>query len=539
MANLSEEERRILEQARQIQDRLEAERLEAGEIELESEKRRRKREEQRRQQQRYQSEAEKERRRQQEIIRRRRQMEMNQRIQSTGQVTSGNRDTQNQPQYGGYRVNPVENSYCSPNTQRVGGMETSLKGNGSHQIPGQTLDLGKRDTIQDMEIKSNKNREYWDAAKKEVAAGEETTKRMARSTSSAGVRSIPQGKTDKKRVTHTEQQPKRRRPEEQTIQRKKKKKHKWMKKVIAVIAIVCMVLAIFFAGAYFIVRAIVSKTNYQPYETDYVRAADVMHDPDVMNILLIGSDERGSVDTARSDAMIVLSINQNTKKIVMTSILRDSYVEIPGYGKQRINHAYQMGGEALLIQTIEQNFKIGIDYYASVDFFSFMEIVDCVGGVEITVEAEEVQWVNAYVAELNNILGDPEGDQYIDGPGTRTLTGKQALAYSRIRYVGTDFARTERQRTVLNAVIEKSKNANPIQLFRIINIVLPDVSTNMDDHAMTMTLFRSLSYLNYEIVENRIPMDGTWWNEDAGGQEVLGMDFAANIAGLQNTIYGE
>ena len=302
---------------------------------------------------------------------------------------------------------------------------------------------------------------------------------------------------------------------------------------------ICMILALLFAGAYFIVRAIVSRTNYQPYETEYVRAADVMHDSDVMNVLLIGSDERGSVDTARSDAMIVLSVNENTKKIVMTSILRDSYVNIPGYGMQRINHSYQMGGPALLIQTIEENFKIGIDYYASVDFFAFMDIIDCVDGVEITVTDEEVQWVNAYVADLNSILGDPEGDGYISGAGTLTMTGKQALAYSRIRYVGTDFARTERQRTVLNAVIDKLKSANPIQLFRVVNTVLPDVDTDMDDHAMTMTLFKAITYLGYDIEQFRVPMDGTWWNEDAGGQEVLGMDFAANIAGLQNTIYGE
>ena len=272
---------------------------------------------------------------------------------------------------------------------------------------------------------------------------------------------------------------------------------------------------------------------------DYVDIIANISWDDVMNVLLIGSDERGSVDTARSDAMIVLSVNENTKKIVMTSILRDSYVNIPGYGMQRINHSYQMGGPALLIQTIEENFKIGIDYYASVDFFAFMDIIDCVDGVEITVTDEEVQWVNAYVADLNSILGDPEGDGYISGAGTLTMTGKQALAYSRIRYVGTDFARTERQRTVLNAVIDKLKSANPIQLFRVVNTVLPDVDTDMDDHAMTMTLFKAITYLGYDIEQFRVPMDGTWWNEDAGGQEVLGMDFAANIAGLQNTIYGE
>ena len=520
MANLSEEERKILEQARQIQDRLEAERLEAGEIDLESENRKRKRreeqrrEEQRREQQRLQNEMEMEKRRQQEL-KRRRQAEQNQRRQAM--------EKNMQTSDGVYRQS-------SPTPNQTG----------SEQVPGQTIDLGKMNSVS-QENAHMHNQEYWEAAKREVAAGDEQRKRMTREAAAMyRPRTAASARNDRRNAAQMERPMTRRRVDDaSSTSRKKKKKHKAMKRVITILITICIVIGILFGGAYFIVRAIVSKTNYQPYETEYVRADDVMHDPDVLNVLLIGSDERGSVDTARSDAMIVLSINEKTKKIVMTSILRDCYVEIPGYGMQRINHSYQMGGEALLIQTIEQNFKIGIDYYASVDFFSFMEIIDCVDGVDITVEEEEVQWVNAYVAELNNILGDPEGDQYISGAGPMTLTGKQALAYSRIRYVGTDFARTERQRTVLNALIEKLKKANPIQVFRVVNTVLPDVSTNMDDHAMTMTLFHALSYLNYDIEEFRVPMDGTWWNEDANGQEVLGMDFAANIAGLQNTIYGE
>lgn len=488
MANLSEEERKILEQAREIQDRLEAERLEAGEIELDSEKKRRKkREERKREEQMRQSQMEAERRRQQEA--RRRQAEMNQRRQSMGQ-----------------------------NPQNPGSHRPPQPGNG--------------------QIQPSSNKEYWEAAKKEVASSREQGVKAVGNMPPNRARPLTQNGQENRKPVRAQAQ-RRRIEDAPAVPKRKKQNESYAKKIAVVLLTIGVILAILFGGAYFIVRALVSKTNYQPYETDYERAADVMHDPDVMNVLLIGSDERGSVDTARSDAMIVLSVNENTKKIVMTSILRDSYVDIPGYGKQRINHSYQMGGPALLIQTIEQNFKIGIDYYASVDFFSFMDIIDCVDGVEITVTEEEVQWVNAYVADLNSILGDPEGDQYISGAGTLTMTGKQALAYSRIRYVGTDFARTERQRTVLNALIEKLKSANPIQLFRVVNTVLPDVDTDMDDHAMTMTLFKAVTYLGYDVEQFRVPMDGTWWNEDADGQEVLGMDFAANIAGLQNTIYGK
>ena len=478
MPNLSEEERKILQQARKIQDRLEAERLEAGEIDLESEGKRKKRQEELKQE---------------EL--RKRQMEIRRRQQEAH--------------------------------RQAAARQAAQEGDGS--ASQRTSRSGKEE-----------NSDYWKAAKREVAGSEEAV-RMGRPRAAAPrsgrTASAADAAARERRAPRTVSSPQTRRREEQ-IPRKRKKKSA-AGKAIKIIMTIVILLAVLFGGAYFIVRAIVSRTNFQPYETSYERAGDVMSDPDVTNILLIGSDERESVDTARSDAMIVLSINETLHEITMTSILRDSYVTIPGYGQQRINHAYQMGGEALLIQTIEENFKLGIDYYASVDFFSFMDIIDCVGGVEIAVQPEEVEWINAYVAELNNILGSPEGDQYISSAGTMTLSGKQALAYSRIRYVGTDFARTERQRTVLNALIGKLKSANPVQLFRVVNTVLPDVNTDINDHAMTMMLFKAVFYLGYDVQEFRVPMDGTWWNEDANGQEVLGIDFAANIAGLKSTIYGE
>lgn len=316
---------------------------------------------------------------------------------------------------------------------------------------------------------------------------------------------------------------------------KKKKKHPFLKLVLAL----CILLLIAGAAAYGAVRYYVSKMDYQPYSTDYIRGSDVYQEKGVHNILLIGTDERRAGDTERSDTMILLSINPGTKKIIMTSILRDSYVEIPGYGKSRLNAAYQRGGAALLAQTIEQNFKVGIDYYAKVDFYSFVDIVDAVGGVMIDVDEGEMNYVNGYLNEINALLGAPAGDSYLTAPGIQLLNGKQALSYARIRYIGTDFQRTQRQREILQGVMANAKQANPKTLLTLLDTVLPQIKTDIPEHEMTTLIFKSLFYLSYDMEENRIPMDGTWWNEDVNGQEVLGIDFEANIQGIRQMIYGQ
>ncbi len=314
---------------------------------------------------------------------------------------------------------------------------------------------------------------------------------------------------------------------------KKKKKHIF-RKLIFVLSILILILG---GTAYGIVRYYVSKMNYQPYSTDYVRGGDVYGEKDVINILLIGTDERHSGDTERSDTMILLSINPHSKKLIMTSILRDSYAEIPGRGKSRLNAAYQWGGAALLAQTIEQNFKVAIDYYAKADFYSFVDMVDAVGGVMIDVDEGEMQYVNGYLNEINALLGAPQGDGCITAAGMQQLNGKQALSYARIRYIGTDFQRTQRQREILQGIMAKAKQASPKVILTLLDTVLPQIATDIPEHEMTMLISKSIFYLGYDMVENRIPMDGTWWNEDVNGQEVLGMDFEANIQGMRQIIY--
>lgn len=324
---------------------------------------------------------------------------------------------------------------------------------------------------------------------------------------------------------------------EENAPKKKKKRHPF-RAILIILLVLCLLLAGLFAAVY----VFVGRTDYRPYEP--IAEEESYNLPEknrkgVRNILLIGTDARDPNVESRSDVIIVVSICPLQRKIYMTSILRDSYVEIPGYGQNRINHAYQMGGARLLVQTIEQNFGIRIDQYAQVDFYSFVEIIDAIGGVEIDITDEEVHYVNAYLSEINQLMGIPAEDSFLTAGGRYMLNGRQALAFSRIRYIGTDFQRTARQRMVLEAAVSKLKHSDPKTLMNAANTGLTSITTDISDLSMTLLIFRSVFLLNYELVSTRIPYDGLWWNDlTPNGQEVLGIDFPSTIAQFRTMIYG-
>jgi len=191
---------------------------------------------------------------------------------------------------------------------------------------------------------------------------------------------------------------------------------------------------------------------------------DIINSKNIFNILLIGTDNREINGRGRSDSMIICSINKDTKEIYLTSILRDCYLSIPGYGNNRINASYAYGGTQLLIDTIKENFKINIDRYVKVDFFSFMKIVDCIGGIDIELSSDEIKVLNDYLWDKQ------AGDKITTGAGIYHLNGNQTLAYSRNRYTGhSDFARTNRQRKVLMAIKDKTKDLSIIELNSLFN----------------------------------------------------------------------
>lgn len=263
----------------------------------------------------------------------------------------------------------------------------------------------------------------------------------------------------------------------------------------------------------------------------------MMQDKDVFNILLVGSDSRESKDRGRSDAIMILSINKNDEKIILTSFLRDIFVDIPGKKSNRLNVAYSAGGPSLLIKTIENNFRIKIDKYASVDFFAFIDIVDAIGGVNISVTEDELPILNDYVNDINLLLEEDYDKDILKTHGNHMLNGKQALGYCRIRYVGTDFARTGRQRAVLEQIFYKVKNSNISKLNDLLNTLLPKITTNLDEGEIISYLLNLKKYLGYDISQWSVPMSGTYKNVRIRKMAVLDIDFKKNIEEIRNRIY--
>ena len=249
---------------------------------------------------------------------------------------------------------------------------------------------------------------------------------------------------------------------------------------------------------------------------------------DIINIMLIGQDRREGEGRARSDTMILLTINKNTKSVTMTSFLRDLYVEIPGYGSNRLNASYAFGGMELLGKTMEHNFGIYVDGNVEVDFSQFAKIVDLVGGVNITLRSDEAWLINS---ELGTSL--TEGKQH--------LNGNQALSYARIRMLDADgdFSRTQRQRTLINAIVQQVKDNGIVKLLGIVEDVLPMVTTDMSNTEIlgyATALLPMITGVN--ITNQRIPADGAYSYASVNGMSVLKADMEVNRQILRETLGG-
>ncbi len=261
-------------------------------------------------------------------------------------------------------------------------------------------------------------------------------------------------------------------------------------------------------------------------------ATELKFSEDVLNVLLIGTDARTGDYRGRSDSMILVSINQKTEEIVMTSIMRDTYVSIPGKNKNRINAAYAYGGADLLIQTVEANFGVRIDKFVQVDFTSFVDVVEAVGGVEIELNERELNYLNG-VYSASDPLVNVGGNKYL-------LNGNQALTYSRIRYIGNaDFERTQRQRRVLEEIISSAKELSIIELSDSLDIILPFLTTDFTKGELLSLILDSVEYFGYERIQHRVPADHTFWNIRLDGRAMLGIDFEENREILIEMIYGE
>lgn len=341
--------------------------------------------------------------------------------------------------------------------------------------------------------------------------------------------------SNKKDIVKEEVSEKKSAKERKAEKEKRKKKHRFLKFLLV---IVCLVLLLG-AGFYYLVGKVYSKMNYEEIPS---LTTEEMSEDGVTNILLIGNDSRNNSDDGRSDAMILLSVSSKTDTITITSLLRDMYVEIPGREEwNRLNAAYSYGGAELLMETVEANFDIEVNRYVRVNFEAFANLVDAVGGIELELTAEEIAYVNGYLVEYNELLGRPQGTDNMDtsASGVVHLNGPQALAYTRNRYLGMDFGRTERQRKVLTAIMQKAPSALLTNGRELMNQLLPNLSTNLTQKECFDLCLMAGKLLTHEIVSDSIPQQGTYKNATIRGMSVLEVDFEANIEYLKKKLYGE
>ena len=249
----------------------------------------------------------------------------------------------------------------------------------------------------------------------------------------------------------------------------------------------------------------------------------------VINILLVGQDGREEVEGSRSDSMMLVSVNKDTHKVKIDSLMRDMYVSIPGYEDNRINASYSLGGIDLLEKTVEQNFQVKIDGNVQIDFESFKTIIDKVDGVDIELSQAEADYLNTAYWQNGWTLA----------AGVQTLNGEQALAYSRIRQVGnSDFERTERQRNVLMTVFRKVKGQGKVKMLSLAKDIYPMLDTDIGIGDMLSLGLTAISLDEGNIETYRLPVDGGYENQTIRDMQVLVPDLEKNRAYLKELLFG-
>lgn len=254
------------------------------------------------------------------------------------------------------------------------------------------------------------------------------------------------------------------------------------------------------------------------------------------NIVLFGVDSRENELTknTRSDSIIIACINKKNHEVKLVSFYRDTLVYIPDHGYTKLNHAYAYGGPKLAIETINRNFDMNITDFITINFSGLTDVIDALGGITITIEKDELKYVNKYAKDVANI--NNKKWTKIEAPGKQLLTGVQATGYSRVRYTkGGDFKRTDRQRTVINAILDKAKHTNPVKLTQAANAVLPQIYTSID-----IKEFAGLSlYLPFYDIEDQTGFPFNCTPKRINGADVIICDtYVSNVSKLHEYLFG-
>ena len=296
-----------------------------------------------------------------------------------------------------------------------------------------------------------------------------------------------EGKREKqtKRIDEEEEIPKAFRKDGDDMQKTKsktKKKHGKLKLFGKIVLTLVIILAILVGAMFWYVNNKLGKMQkIDLNEEDLGISQEAKENlSGYRNIAIFGVDSR-SDDYGignRSDCIIIASINNSTGDIKLISVYRDTYVKIDGHGLDKITHAYSYGEAPLAISTLNKNLDLNIKEFVTVNFDSVAKAVDQLGGVTLNITAEETKYINGYIDETSKVTG--KASNHITQAGTYNVDGVQAVAYSRIRYTaGGDYKRTERMRTVIEAMLTKAKSLSVGQLNKLVDTILPRVSTNI------------------------------------------------------------
>lgn len=281
------------------------------------------------------------------------------------------------------------------------------------------------------------------------------------------------------------------------VKTNKRKKGRWLKVLGTILLTIILILAILIGLAYMYITNKLSKMNTVQLDESQlgITAEASTKLAKYRNIAIFGVDSREDDygKGNRSDCIIIASINNETKEVRLISVYRDTYVNIQGHGLDKITHAYSYGEAPLAINTLNTNLDLNISEFVTVNFDSVSDAVDELGGVTINIENEEIKYINDYIDATAQITHKTA--KHVTSAGRQTLDGVQAVAYSRIRYTaGGDYKRTERMRNVIEAMANKLKSKNIMEINNFMDEILPKVYTNISQKTVMSMIPDMMNY---------------------------------------------
>ncbi|WP_346939692.1 LCP family protein [uncultured Clostridium sp.] len=322
----------------------------------------------------------------------------------------------------------------------------------------------------------------------------------------------------------------------------KRKKSRKRKIIISCVAVLIVILSVgLFYGNNLLSKIKRSKIDESDLgiKKDVAEKVQTSEIKDIVNIAILGVDEAEN-DVGRSDALMIATFDPVHKKLKITSIMRDTYVDIPENGKDKINHAFAYGGPQLSIKTLNQNFGLNIKDYVKINFKELEGLVDAIGGIDMELSDKEIVEVNDYIVRVSKALNLPTNRLEKSESGKVHLDGFQTLGYCRIRSTDNgDFDRTERHRKIMTEMFNKISNAGTAELASMATKLLPYVETSLSNKEIINLAANVLDLGTKNIEQERFPRDDYAKNSNINGVFYLCYDEAYTEEQIHEYIFND